>query len=245
MPPDIALIIAGSLLGGLVNGLTGFGTALVAMPLFLLAAPPATAAMLAAALAVAGHMQSLPVIWRSINWRRASPLIIGGLLGIPCGTALLPHVSLPWFKLIVGIVLVGYCSFMLAGGARVKIAGAGAIADAIVGVGGGILAGLAALSGPLPVIWATLQGWGKDERRGVFQAYNAAILAAMLASSAAAGFMTSSFFGLLLWALPGGLIGTFVGLRIYRRLDDRRFDRLVLMLVFAAGVALVVSSQAG
>jgi uncharacterized membrane protein YfcA len=243
MTPDTLLIVAGSFVGGFVNGLTGFGTALTAMPCFLLAVSPATAAMLAAALSVAGHVQTLPAIWRYINWPRALPLIGGGLIGLPCGTLMLPQVSVPLFKLFVGLVLIGYCSFMLLGGARLKVSGTGRRSDVAIGVGGGVMAGLSALSGPLPIIWASLQGWSKDERRGVFQAYNFMVLAAMLAASTVAGLMTSEFARALAWGLPGAVSGTFIGVRVYRRLDDRRFDRLVLALLLVAGIALVVSSQ--
>ncbi len=243
MAADTLLIVAGAFAGGFVNGLTGFGTALTSMPLLLLAVSPATAAMLGAAIGVAGQAQTLPAIWRYIAWPRALPLVIGGLLGIPLGTALLPHVGLSTFKLVVGLVLIGYCTFMLLGGAGLRVKGAGLKADLAVGIGGGLMAGLAALSGPLPIIWASLQGWGKDERRGVFQVYNAVVLSAMLVSSAIAGLMTEEFRAALLWSLPTAIIGTFLGAMVYRRLDDRRFDRLVLLVLLIAGVALVVSSQ--
>lgn len=243
MTLDTLLIVAGSFVGGFVNGLTGFGAALTAMPFFLSAVSPPVAAMLAASLGVAGHAQTFHAIWNYINWPRALPLIAGGLAGLPLGTLLLPHVGLPVFKLFVGLVLVGYCSFMLLGGGAVRVAQAGRTGDAVVGFGGGVMGGLSALSGPLPIIWASLQGWGKDERRGVFQSYNATILAAMLMASAVAGLMTLEFAKSLLWALPGSIVGTNAGARLYRKLDDRRFDRLVLILLLAAGASLVASSQ--
>jgi hypothetical protein len=34
--------------------------------------------------------------------------------------------------------------------------------DALVGFAGGILGGLAGLSGPLPTLWASVRGRGKD-----------------------------------------------------------------------------------
>ena len=160
MTTDILLIVAGSFVGGFVNGLTGFGAALTAMPFFLSAVSPPVAAMLAASLGVAGHAQTFHTIWRYINWPRALPLIAGGLLGLPIGSLILPHVGLPAFKLLVGLVLVGYCSFMLLGGAAFRLRNTWRAGDIAVGFGGGVMGGLSALSGPLPIIWASLQGWG-------------------------------------------------------------------------------------
>ena len=66
----------------------------------------------------------------------------------------------------------------------------GRAADGVIGFLGGIMGGLAGLSGPLPTIWATLRGWGKDERRSVFQTFNLAVLLAALVSHALSGFLT-------------------------------------------------------
>ena len=56
-----------------------------------------------------------------------------------------------------------------------------------MGFAGGILGGLAGMSGTLPTLWAELRGWEKDARRGVFQGYNLSILLFAIASQAAAG----------------------------------------------------------
>ncbi len=245
--PDIAWIVAGGTIGGFVSGLTGFGTTLTAMPFFLMVLQPANAAMLGASLGLANQVQTLPSIWRSINWGRVGPMLAGGLAGLPVGAAILPHVSLPAFKLFVGTVLIVYCSFMLLammrGGKGLRVGFGGQAADIAVGVGGGLMTGLAALSGPLPIIWASLQDWTKSERRGVFQAYNSGMLAAMLVVSAVTGLMNPTYGWALLWALPGTILGTFVGARLYLRLDDRRFDRLVMLLLLVAGIFLVASAQ--
>lgn len=246
-PADIAWIVTGASIGGFVSGLTGFGTTLTAMPFFLMALQPANAAMLGASLGLANQIQTLPSIWRSISWSRVGPMIGGGLLGLPIGALLLPHVSLSAFKLFVGLVLIGYCSFMLAGmmrgGNGLRVRAGGRAADVAVGIGGGLLTGLAALSGPLPIIWASLQDWSKNERRGVFQAYNSAMLTAMLATSAVTGLMNWTYATAAMWALPGTIVSAFLGTQVYKRLDDRRFDRLVMLLLLVAGIFLVASSQ--
>ena len=166
--PVVALILAGAVAGGIVNGLTGFGTALTGLPLWLQAVEPLIAAQLASACSVLGHLTTLPEIWRAAAWRRLAPMLIAGLLGVPIGTWLLPLVSLATFKVAVGVTLIAYCSFMLlASGWRAKVSAGGRIAEAVVGFGGGILGGIAGLSGVLPTVYATLTGWAKEERRVV------------------------------------------------------------------------------
>jgi hypothetical protein len=147
------------------------------------------------------------------------------------------------FKTGVGVLLIVYCSFLLLGQLSFKLTWGGRIADGAIGLGGGILGGLAGLSGPLPVMWAGLRGWGKDAKRGVFQTYNLSILTFALVSQSVAGLMTAEFGRLFLIALPGTIIGAFLGRRLYSRLSDRRFDTIILVLLMISGISLLRSAS--
>ena len=183
----LLFIMAGALAGGFVNGLTGFGTALTGLPLWLQAVEPLIAAQLASACSVLGHISTLPAIWGAVDWRRLAPMLVAGLVGVPIGTWVLPLISLSAFKLGVGMVLAAYCSFMLIAAGRVRLRVGGRGAEAVVGLAGGVLGGLAGLSGVLPTIWASLKSWPKHERRVFFQAFNMTLLTAMLVASAVQG----------------------------------------------------------
>ncbi len=237
-----ALILAGALAGGYVSGLTGFGTGLAALAFWLHAVPPVIAAPLVVICSIIGQVQTLPAIWHAVVWRRVLPFIIGGLIGVPLGTALLAMVSLQDFKLFVGGMLIIYCSFMLLRRNTPVVSWGGNLADGIIGLGGGIMGGLAGLSGPLPTIWAGLRGWGKDEKRGVFQTFNLSILLFAAASQAFSGYMTADVGRFTLVALPGTMIGAWLGRKTYNRLGDSRFNQVVLMLLLLSGVSIVVTT---
>ena len=238
----LALIVAGALIGGLVNGMTGFGTALAGLPMWLQAVQPLVAAQLASACSVLGHLTTLPVIWHAADWRRLAPMLVAGLAGVPVGTWILPLIPLAMFKLVVGVLLIGYCSFMLFVAGRIQLAAGGRRTEAVVGFAGGILGGIAGLSGVLPTVYASLKGWPKEGRRVFFQAFNLTLLTTMLVASAFQGLIGSSFLVALIVAVPGTLAGSWMGARLYRRLDDRRFDRVVLLVLLISGIGLVWSS---
>jgi uncharacterized protein len=238
----MALILAGALVGGLVNGITGFGTALAGLPIWLQAVDPLVAAQLASACSVLGHVRTFPTIWRAIQWRRLAPMLVAGLLGVPIGTLILPHIGIGAFRLGVGVLLAAHCSFLLLAAGKVKVAGGGRWAEALVGFGGGVLGGLAGLSGVLPTVWASLKDWRKDERRVFFQAFNFTVLTAMLVTSAASGLVGLRSIAALAVAAPATLIGASLGLNLYKRLDDLGFDRLVLVVLLLSGLALIWSS---
>jgi uncharacterized protein len=239
----LALILAGALAGGFVNGLTGFGTALTGLPMWLQAVEPLIAAQLASACSVLGHLTTLPAIWHAADWRRLAPMLVAGLIGVPIGTWALPLISLQAFKMAIGAILMIYCSFMLFVAGRVQLAAGGRGAEVVVGFAGGILGGIAALSGVLPTIYASLKGWPKDERRAFFQAFNLTLLTAMLVASVVQGLVGMRFLVALAVAIPGTLAGSWTGARLYRRLDDRRFDRVVLVVLLLSGLGLIWSSR--
>src|SRR5437899_2090285 len=109
---------------------------------------------------------------------------------------------------------------------------------------GGFVGGLAGLSGPLPTLWASIRGWTKDQRRGVFQIFNGSVLSAALILQAATGFVKLNVFLLAMLAMPGTLIGARLGMRTYHALNDRNFYDVVLALLFLSGAGLVWSSIA-
>lgn len=232
----------GAFAGGFVSGLAGFGTGLVALGIWLHAIEPAPAATLVAICSVVAQIQTIPTVWHAIDRTRFWPMVAAGLLGVPVGTRLLAYLDPGAFRLGMGILLLAFSGVMLLGRVRTRVAWGGRVADGAVGFAGGILGGLAGLSGPLPTIWAALRGWGKDERRGVFQAFNLAILAAVVVSHAASGLLTAELGRLTLFALPGTLAGTWLGARAYRRLSDQRFHEVVLGLLGVSGLTLVWSS---
>jgi len=237
-----SLVLAGAFAGGFVSGLTGFGTGITALPFWLYAVPPVLAAPLVVICSLIAQVQTLPAIWHAIDFRRVMPFIVGGLAGVPAGAALLPYVSVATFRIAVGALLVVYCGFLLIGQLRFQLRWGGRIADGVAGLAGGVLGGLAGLSGPLPTIWTGLRGWDKDARRGVLQSFNFSILTFALISQTATGLVTAELGRLVLIALPGTLLGAWLGRGVYARLDSVRFDKAVLMLLMISGIALLATA---
>jgi hypothetical protein len=242
MSIELLLVLAGALAGGLVLGLTGFGTGITALVFWLHAVPPVVAGPLVVVCSLIGQVQTLPKIWHAINLRRVAPFIVGGLLGVPIGTLLLAHVSVAAFKFCVGVLLVSYCSYMLLARVQTRIAWGGRAVDALVGFIGGILGGLAGISAPPVTVWTGLRDWSRDARRAVLQAFNTTILSFALLSQLVAGFMTVELLKATLVALPGTLLGTWLGRRAYDRLSDARFAQVVLVVLLISGTMLIVSA---
>jgi uncharacterized membrane protein YfcA len=87
-----------------------------------------------------------------------------------------------------------------------------------------------------------LRGWSKDSKRGVFQAFNLSILLLAMAAQAGGGFVSCEVARLALVALPGTLLGAWLGRKTYNRLGDNRFDQVVLVLLLLSGVSIIITS---
>jgi uncharacterized protein len=240
----IAILVSGALAGGFVSGLTGFGTALMALGIWLYVVPASVAVPLVLICSVAAQLSTLPTMWKLLDFRLALPFVAGGLLGMPIGTALVARADPHVFKLSVGVMLLVFPAALYFMRSDLSVRLGGRAADAAVGFAGGILGGLAGLSGPLPILWASVRGWSKDQRRGVFQIFNGAVLGAALCLQIASGFVAGDVFWLALLVLPGTFLGAWLGTLTYRALSDRNFYDLVLGLLFLSGVSMVWSGIA-
>jgi uncharacterized membrane protein YfcA len=239
---EIAIVFLGALAGGVVNGLTGFGTAITTLGIWIHAIPPAAAASLAIICSVASQAQTLHLIWRNIRWKRAAAFVVPGLIGVPLGTLVLPQVNPTVFKFGLGVFLVIYPAYVLLRRRHIAWAFGGSAADGAVGFGGGFLGGLTGLSGVLPVVWTDIRGWSKDERRAVVQSFNMAVLSLALLTHAATGLLTRQVAIAAVAALPGTIGGAWLGAFMYRRLADRGYQRVVMLLLIASGIGLIWTS---
>jgi len=237
-----ALLLAGALAGGFVSGLAGFGTALMTLGIWLYLMPPSLAVPLVLICSVVGQSSTLPSMWRSFDLTLIWPFLIGGLAGVPLGTTLIAHADPQIFKLTVGVFLLVFPVALYLQRMPTEFHFGGKLADGAIGFAGGILGGLAGLSGPLPILWASVRGWGKDERRGIFQTFNWTVLVAALCLQAASGLIDRQVMWLALLALPGTILGAWLGTRVYHALSDKNFRDLVLGLLFLSGIGLVWSN---
>src|SRR6201991_1459561 len=101
-----ALLLFGALAGGFVSGLAGFGTALMALGIWLYVLPPSVAVPLVLICSVIAQTSTMPGIWRAIDFKLVWPFLIGGLAGVPLGTLLIAHADPNTFKLSVGVFML-------------------------------------------------------------------------------------------------------------------------------------------
>jgi uncharacterized membrane protein YfcA len=235
----LAILWLGALLGGIAAGASGFAFALAATSIWLHRIDPVHSAVLATGCGVLLHSSTLWPQRKHLDVARLWPFVIGGIAGIPIGVHLLAHTDAGVLKAVLGAFLLAFGAYVLAAPRFHTVSAGGRPADAAIGFVGGILAGLGGYSGVLPTIWTQLRGWPKEIARAVYQPYVIVIQTITLAGILLATFDLTALF-LLLVSLPPVFIGTWIGWKLYGRLNDRRFRQGLALLLMASGAMLVI-----
>lgn len=241
VPFDLAIFLIGAFAAAFVTGLAGFAFGMVATAIWLHALTPiqATALIAAYALLVQGY-----AVWKlrhALNLRRLIPFIVGSAVGIPGGIFVLKWASPSDLRIAVGVLLILFSLYNLIRPTLPEAKQAGAALDTTVGVLNGLLGGSTGLGGILPVIWCGLRGWPKDEQRAVFQPTAVATFLMIIVWLGGAGALTADIARLFAIGLPALIAGTWLGWKLYGRLDEATFRKVILYLLLVSGVALVTT----
>ncbi len=232
------IVWLGSFFGAVAAGGAGFAFALAAGAIWLHVIEPLQATALVVSCGLVLH---LGLIWRlrdAIEWPRLWPFLAGALIGVPIGVFVVAKTDADLMRWTLGLFLAAYGIYALVLPQLPLVKRGGRLADAGVGVVGGMLGGIGGYSGVLPAVWTQLRGWPKDTARGVYQPF---ILVGHLATFLLVGFLVfdRKMLILLLVALSALPLGAGIGWMIYGRLDDRHFRQVMAAILLVSGLTLV------
>ena len=237
---ELPIFLIATFAGALVAGLSGFAFGLVAASMWLYILSPLQTASLIIAFGLIVQGYSVWKLRHALDWNKLWPFIAGAAIGVPVGVSLLTWANPQHVRVGVGVFLVLYSLYAWFRPAIGPVKEGGAAADAGVGFLNGILGGMTGLAGILVTIWSGLRGWPKDVQRTVFQPVAVAIFVMGAIWLGARGAVTGETMKLFLVGLPALLAGTWAGLKLYGRLDEGSFRKVVLVLLLFSGAVLVI-----
>jgi uncharacterized membrane protein YfcA len=227
-------------LGGLVSGFSGFAFSAAAGAILLHVLPPMQAIPLMMVCSIATQATSLPAVRKFVVWSDVIPLLIGGIVGLPIALFLLTLMEPRAFRAAFGVFLMGYALAMLCRPAPPSARNSGSAANSVVGFGGGLIGGLTAMPGALPVIWCELRGISKERQRAMVQPFILLMqIFAVLMLSLSPGAINRELIGNVAFAIPALMAGTLAGMALFGRVDDRKFRIAVLVLLFVSGCLML------
>src|ERR1700732_3257799 len=231
---DLPIFLLATFAGALVAGLSGFAFGLVATSIWLYILTPLQTATLIIAFGLIVQGYSVWKLRGALDWKKLGPFILGAALGVPVGVSILTWADPAHVRVGVGAFLVLYSLYALFR-PTIPVKAGGAAVDAGVGFLNGVLGGITGLAGILVTIWCGLRGWPKDVQRTVFQPVAVAIFLMSALWIGAQGAVTPEIAKLFLIGLPALFAGTWLGLKLFGRLDEASFRRVVLALLLLSG----------
>lgn len=222
---------------GFIQGLTGFGSVLLSLPLlafFLemkIAVPLLTLCGLVLTIILTFQLRS------SWEWGKIYPLLVGTLPGIPIGVFMLKTLQAAPLYIFIGAVLISYSLYGLAFRGIIRELKKGW--PYFFGFIAGCLGGSVAASGPPVIVYTFLQPWEKDKIKVTLQGY-------FLVS----GFMTLGFFvyhdlvntyvtKLFGVSLPFLVGGTLLGSYYYGKVAEDGYRKLMFITLAALGIMML------
>ena len=92
-------------------------------------------------------------------------------------------------------------------------------------------------------MWTTLRGWGRDDSRAVIQSFNLVMQALALGAYAISGLLSVDMLRYFVLVVPAMLIPNMIGSRLYAKLGDDSFRRIVLVLLTLSGLAITLAAR--
>lgn len=231
----IAIIV---LVAAFAQSLTGFGFALITMPLVTVVLGVRTAAPVVALAALTVYTVNLVRYRRAINMREVWRLGIASAAGIPVGIWVLANADEHVVMRILGVVLVAYAVYSLLQPRVQRELSRGWVYPA--GFLAGCFGGAYNTPGPPVIVYGSMRQWPRDEFRAVLQALFFLNGVLVVSSHALAKNLSKQVLGYYLYAVPALVLGILVGSLVDRGIDSGRFRRIVMLMILVLGLALIV-----
>lgn len=229
------------LLAAVVQTVSGFGFALVAVPLLALVLDPAPAVVATTLVSLLLSVVVVRADWGHIRWQDAGVVSVAGLLGMPLGLVVLTQVPERVLTAIIAVVLLASTA-VVARGLQLP---SGRGTEVTVGLTSGALLTSTGMNGPPLVVAFQAQGMPPRPFRGTLSAVFLAQGLAAVLLLAAGGQVTSAALGATAVGVPMLGIGWLVGNRLFHALDPLAFRRVVLGLLVVSAVVALASAVRG
>lgn len=236
----IAVLIIVS--AGTIQGMTGFGAALLAGPTLTLFLEPKLVIVI---IMITSMSNLLLVAYHARNYiypSRVLPLIVPAVFGVPLGSYILYKVSSSITGLSIAIVSLLFSVLLLLGYSRPFKREA--VVSTGFGFASGVLCAGVGMGGPPIILFLSNQGWPKEIYRATIASHFLFIGALTIASYMFSGVLTSSRAIASILLSPAAVIGFYLGDSIFHRINAVFFTRFALSLIFFAGLTSLATNIA-
>ncbi len=234
----IELLLSGGiiLLASFVQGLTGFGSALVAIPLLCMIMDVKVAVPVCLLNNVIMSSYMVYKLREDLQWSRILPLLVGSVPGIYVGVWLLKQVDPSSLKMFLGFILVLYGgSNLFIKYPSLKIPNG---LNYLVGFFSGTCTGAVSAGGPPVIIYTTLTGWSKNAIKATLTGFFVVNSYMAIGMQAYNGLVTGQVLHIFAFTMFFVGIGTLSGLKMSDRINREFSLKLIYIFLILMGVVM-------
>ncbi len=228
------------LLAGFVQGVTGFGSALMAMPLLSLFIDVKIAVPLCTLNSVVITTFLALRLKKHLDRKKIFPLCLAAIPGMIVGVTLLKKVSSDNLSIALGILLILYsCYFLMF---KIRPRKVPSIWAYLAGFSSGAIGAAFSAGGPPAIIYVTMNDWDRDEIKAtlsgffLFNSYMGAT------AHAVSGLTTGTVLTFFLYSAPFVLVGTMLGSLCYGRIERSFYLKVIFAFLILMGTMMILTA---
>ncbi|CAN0460101.1 unnamed protein product, partial [Discosporangium mesarthrocarpum] len=238
--PDISIIetaaiAAVAFFAGVMRGFSGFGSALMIVPVASAFLGPQIAVPVVTAVHVVTSIQLLPRALHDVEWARVAPLSLAGCVTIPIGVWVLATEDPEVIRKGISVLIIVF-AFMMMRGWRYTGRVNGWIMGA-VGLFGGFITGAASVGGP-PVVTFLMAGqFNAAQNRAAIILYFLFVQTIAMGMYWIGGLLVAQILGACLLIMPTLMTGMWIGQNLFAKASEAGFRRVALIFLMVIGIA--------
>lgn len=241
---EVAWVAGVILLGTFVQGLTGFGLALVSVPLLSLLLDVKQAVPVAG---LFGWMITFPLVYKMrqhVQWRTCLIMVAGSLPGSWLGANLLKLMPAKWILVVMGIVLIASSIHSLRKKKSHKGGEPSTLLSALAGFFSGTLGASVGEPGPPVIAYSSMQPWTADQVKASLLFFFMLQMVGAIIGFWNKDLLTREVFSLFTWGIPSFLVGLIAGMKAWDLLKAYKinYHGIVHTFLFCIGTFLLVKN---
>ena len=233
------LAIGALLFAAFIRGATGFGLSLIFTPFMILIMDTKAAIPVILLLSQLSNIVVLASCFRKVNIKRLLPMFAGSLLGVPVGVFIIIIISAASLKILIGGMTILF-SILLVLKLTPRFTNE-RLASGIAGFLCGMLTTSVGIGAPPVMLFMHTQKWPKEEIYPSLSAFFLISTGAALIGLSLSGLVTPHILLTSASLVPGLVIGMFLGMLVFKHVNESYFRILSVLVIMGAGVLAVLS----
>lgn len=232
---ESAAVVFAAFIAGIMRGFSGFGSALIIVPITAVVFGPRLAVPAIVAIHLITSIQLMPKAMRDVEWGRVAPLSIAGSLAVPVGAWILVTQDSEMIRKAISVLIIVFAVMLMRGWRYTGKINGWVMAGA--GLVGGVITGAATIGGPPVVAFLMAGPFKAAQNRAAIILYFVFIQIVAMGTYWIGGLLSWPIIGVCILVMPPLMTGMWIGQRMFARASEDGFRRVSLFFLLAIGIA--------